>query len=291
MIKMKKTTSIFTKGFLLVTLLSLLTGTIIVVLAIGEQSMNMEKSLVRENVLLARVASKSIETGYLINQWPFEELEKIGNSKDILFLLIVKPDGRVYMANRDSMWGNKINSSFLNTGVKDIYLHNTNERVKLIVQPINIGDKQWFLCLGVSLKSVGVATNSIIVKGISVLSIILLIDVVVAFYFTKTFTDPVRKLIKSTKQISKGNLNYKVKIESNDEFGELAEAFDEMRLSLKSRNELLNSILKTFNSKFGNIAVALLRIPIKKAVKKDAKILGILPKSMMKSIKKDLKRK
>ncbi len=291
MVNMRKKKSIFIKGLLLVLILSLLTGVIIVALAIEEQNTNIEKSLVRENVLLAKVTAKSIENGYLINQWPFETLKKVSNSENILFLLIVKPNGTVYMTDKPDLWDKKINVSLLNEGVKDIYLYNTSERIKFIVQPINIGDEQWFFCLGVSLKSANAATNKIIVKGIEVLSIIILIDIIVAFYFTKIITDPLKKLAEAARQISKGNLDYKIKIKSKDEIEELANVFDKMRISLKSRNELLNSILKTFSSKFGNIAIALLRIPIKKAIEKDMKILEILPKSIIKSIKKDLRKR
>lgn len=291
---MKKRNSIFTKVFLLASILSILTAIIITGLAVKEQSDYIEKSLVRENKMLVEEAVQSIESNYLINQWPFAVLKHVSESKDVLFLLVIKPNGEIYMTDKPDMWGKKIsNMSFMKEGVKDALYNNTSERIKIITHSINIDDsgEPWSLCVGVSLKSIDIAKNKMIAKAIVVVSIILIAVTIAAFYFAQSIILPLKKLTEAAGKIARGNLNYKIKVKSKDEVGELAKALDKMRISLKSRNTLLNSILTTFSSKFGNAAIALLRMPIKKVVVKDSKILDVLPKKIAKSITKELERK
>ena len=59
-----------------------------------------------------------------------------------------------------------------------------------------------------------------------------------------------------------------------------------MRLGLKDRNQLLNSLLNTFKGKFGNLATILVRKNVQELVKKNPRIGKILPKSLGISITK-----
>lgn len=54
-----------------------------------------------------------------------------------------------------------------------------------------------------------------------------------AFYFAKTITDPLLKLVNATKDISKGDLDINLETRSNDEIGNLISAFNKMTLELK----------------------------------------------------------
>ena len=109
---------------------------------------------------------------------------------------------------------------------------------------------------------------------------------------SRSISKPIQELTKASRELKKGNLNYKVDIKSKDEIGELAGTFNQMRLKLKQReelavkdrNELLNSLLNTFKGKFGNIVTILVRKNIQELVKKNPRIKKILPKSLSKSI-------
>jgi two-component system NtrC family sensor kinase len=65
--------------------------------------------------------------------------------------------------------------------------------------------------------------------------------VVVAFisiiFLSTTVTKPVRRLMLGVKQISSGNLDYRILIRSRDELGKLAQAFNEMMTSLQHEKE------------------------------------------------------
>jgi len=126
-------------------------------------------------------------------------------------------------------------------------------------------------------------------------------SVVLGLLISNSISKPIQELTKASQELKKGNLNYEIKIKSKDEIGELAETFNEMRmklkeresLAIKDRNELLNSILNSFTGKFGNIAVILMRKNIQDLVNKNPRIMKMLPKEMVETIKKgeELKKK
>ena len=74
--------------------------------------------------------------------------------------------------------------------------------------------------------------NSLWVAGIIAVAVALLLDLLL----TRQITRPIRALITGARNISKGDLSYRVKVSSKDEFGELAESFNTMASSL-DRNE------------------------------------------------------
>jgi len=123
-------------------------------------------------------------------------------------------------------------------------------------------------------------TNLILIVG----SIALLLAVGLGLYISHSISKPIKELTKASEKLKKGNLNYKIDVKSSDEIGQLAETFNEMRLGLKDRNQLLNSILNSFKGKFGNLAVIVMRKNIQELVKKNPRIKDIIPKEMERSI-------
>jgi len=108
----------------------------------------------------------------------------------------------------------------------------------------------------------------------------------VGFFASNSIIKPVQELTKATQKMRRSNLNYKIKVKSKDEVGELAQTFEQMRLGLKDRSELLNSLTKTLNDKkLGGISAILMRRNVQELVSKNPRIYKILPKSLGKSIK------
>jgi signal transduction histidine kinase len=62
---------------------------------------------------------------------------------------------------------------------------------------------------------------------------------VLTFLFARHITKPISKLTKAATSVGAGNLDSKVKIDNNDEIGELAESFNFMTDKLKMQNEQL----------------------------------------------------
>ncbi|MCK4491723.1 MAG: HAMP domain-containing protein [Candidatus Altiarchaeales archaeon] len=233
----KKT--IVVKVLSLMILMSIIAGALILLILMSEQTRVMEDSLIEENLLLAQVAARSIEVGYLAHQWPFETLNQIGESEDILFWWIVKPDGIIYIADSAEMWGKKIDESPFDTDetvVKDVFYKKTAEEIKLIIHPLNIKEesgRQWMFYMGVSLKSIATARNEMIITSIGFFMIVIMGASLLSFYLAKSLTKPLRHLTDGVKAISGGNLDHIIKVKGEDEIGQLAIAFNEMTKDLK----------------------------------------------------------
>ncbi len=72
-----------------------------------------------------------------------------------------------------------------------------------------------------------------------ILAILLAFGIIVSIFLSKAFTAPIIKLYTGTREIIKGNLDYRVGTQASDEIGQLSRAFDEMTENLKvSREDL-----------------------------------------------------
>ena len=63
--------------------------------------------------------------------------------------------------------------------------------------------------------------------------ILVIMSIVIAFFFSRSFSKPIIKVRDGALEIAQGNLNKKVKVTSRDEVGQLAAAFNEMASKLQ----------------------------------------------------------
>ena len=82
----------------------------------------------------------------------------------------------------------------------------------------------------------------------------LLIGIFLAFFFTYTFSSPIKKLGKATQFIAQGDFDFDPKITSGDEVGELAQFFRNMAKRLKELEEL-NIDASPLTRLPGNVAI------------------------------------
>jgi methyl-accepting chemotaxis protein len=121
---------------------------------------------------------------------------------------------------------------------------------------------------------------------------IFLITLAGALFFTikamkKLVINPLEKVTFALQKLREGKSTMEIEVKSNDEIGYLADSFNKMSVGIQDRNELLNSLLRTFEGKFGKIARILVRQNIQKLIKKNPRIGKILPKSFGMSASKD----
>ena len=84
-------------------------------------------------------------------------------------------------------------------------------------------------------------------KILVILAFLLAFSILILIIFTHFFAEPLLKLKKGTERIKEGDLSHKVDIVSNDSFGELADTFNDMTVSLDEKTKRLiamqNSVL------------------------------------------------
>lgn len=73
--------------------------------------------------------------------------------------------------------------------------------------------------------------------------ICIFISVAIGFIMSKTITNPIHKLVSATEKIGLGDLNTKIKIDSNDEIGFLASSMDQMRKNINKRDAQMKLML------------------------------------------------
>lgn len=83
--------------------------------------------------------------------------------------------------------------------------------------------------------------------GMAVLSVVLLLTIL--FFITSSIIHPLKKMVFATNQIAQGDLNQKVKIDFQDEIGQLAQSFNQMTENLKKANEKLMQWGKTLEKR------------------------------------------
>ena len=79
---------------------------------------------------------------------------------------------------------------------------------------------------------------------ITVVTIIFLVGFTFAFNFPSIITDPIQKLTQAIKEIGQKNYSHRIHVNSKDEFGQLADAFNEMAERLEYfENSNLNKLI------------------------------------------------
>jgi HAMP domain-containing protein len=105
--------------------------------------------------------------------------------------------------------------------------------VKVFGASICIPDRGWTLVVEVRkkeiLNEIKKIRNYFLITGIMALLMTIIISLIIA----RNITNPIKKLSEGAGIIGKGNLDYKTNIKSNDEIGQLSEAFDKMTAELK----------------------------------------------------------
>jgi signal transduction histidine kinase len=74
-------------------------------------------------------------------------------------------------------------------------------------------------------------------------SLSVIIGAVSYYYLNRTISRPIRLLEKATNHVSKGDFDHQVPIHSRDEFGNLAQSFNEMATRLKELDELKSDFI------------------------------------------------
>ncbi|MEI6111264.1 MAG: adenylate/guanylate cyclase domain-containing protein [Cyanobium sp. ELA712] len=120
-------------------------------------------------------------------------------------------------------------------------------RGKLVLksyQPIRIGQLTWGLVAKIdkaeALQGVRRLRDALLLLGAILIPLLTLMSLALA----RSFIQPIQRLIRATKQIIAGDSAVQVKVDSEDEFGELSRSFNSMAANLQQREEALRSQLQ-----------------------------------------------
>lgn len=113
--------------------------------------------------------------------------------------------------------------------ILEVYHRDTGEEMWKMSSPVFVKGKHWgTFRIGFSMRKTEEAINSLRKRLILMMSALLLITVVLLNRVTAFMMKPLDNLHQGVARLSKGDLSYKIRLQSKDEIGDLAKAFNKM---------------------------------------------------------------
>lgn len=239
--------SIFLKIFFALFFLIVIIFSINLYLTYYYQREQLENQLIEHQQLLISHVVNEIETDYTKNQWPFESLRSLEESKNIMFWLIVEPDGKIYQSSDPMIWGKKIEGEpqLVKDQVFDSFYPETKEKIKVIVQPIKLFEPGWKFYAVISLQEIDLALRSFLTYYLFLFFYLAALSALVIALIVSAIVFPLESFTRTIQKIAETNdLSKKITIKTKDEIGILANAFNQMLASLqrleKTKTELIS---------------------------------------------------
>ncbi len=195
---------------------------------------------IHENKRLVRnIAFRIKKSVFVSNRTHAEDIladPAISENIAMTYIKIVKPDGKVYMANEKSFLGETIDSTLLvdqENVIIDYFFPQQKQYGVLVVHPVMVGNERWHVVAGFPPIQIKTTIRFLILQNLISGSFVILLGTFVSFFFAKKICDPIIKLTRAAKIISDGDLTHRVTTNAQDEVGELAKTFNDMAVKLK----------------------------------------------------------
>jgi len=181
-----------------------------------------------------------------------ESIKAVTNDLDVAYGLIVDRDNYVLVHSHDQYVQQKLDreidlKAVQSTGLELNTYYNEELKTEVIdaARPIILksGEKWGVVRFGFSkLRLDRSIRDAFQLAGLTAL-IFIFAGVIIAYILSKNITRPVETLVEQATLITGGDLDKKIDVSSKDEIKILANAFDEMRLSLKNKiNQLARKL-------------------------------------------------
>jgi len=112
-----------------------------------------------------------------------------------------------------------------------------------------IKDMDWCLLIEIDVEEVFAPLHLFLQFMLLFFLVLLVISGIVAVFIAKNITRPIVKLQRRSEEIEKGNWDFKVTVETQDEIGQFSRAFDSMTARLKTAQDELRSQKQNLGTK------------------------------------------
>ena len=149
-------------------------------------------------------------------------------------------------------------SSFNNTDVVGALLAGIYVREDLAAKAMKIDEsRKEYLQMKAQKRDI----KRIYIYIIALIALLILFSATwVGMYLTRQITVPIQKLAEGTREISAGNLDYRVEVNAGDELGMLVDSFNTMTSELKTSKSILEERKKYIETLLDNITAGVISI-------------------------------
>jgi serine phosphatase RsbU (regulator of sigma subunit) len=112
---------------------------------------------------------------------------------------------------------------------------------------LNFKGNDWAMIMSIPPQSAFKALEEIRNKILLTILPIILLSIILTLIVARLFVNPIKRLTRAVKQMREGNLNVQIRINSNDEIGNLATNFQRMSAQLKRKIEEQDEFNETLN--------------------------------------------
>lgn len=100
-----------------------------------------------------------------------------------------------------------------------------------------VPENRWLVIVGVPTAAIYGPAHDRLILTVALAACAMGVSMLVAYQFTRHFTGPINELVREAVAVGRGDLSKRVKLESGDEFGMLARAFNQMAANLQLNEE------------------------------------------------------
>ncbi|MBN2383259.1 DUF4388 domain-containing protein [bacterium] len=234
--------SISTKLSLTVSLLIVLLLTVFSGVLVFRESKKMEENLQSKGKTITRNVAMTCSVALMGNDFAFlnQVTAELIKDPDIVYAIITNKNNEIIVWNPSgakndpellellhSTRGQRMTRFFSTTFGAEIYD---------IGVPIELLDEAWGMVrLGISLEDMKKKNRDNIYMVVFLLIATVIIGIYAVFKLGRRISKPIQQLVQNASLIAQGILDRPIEVNSNDEVGVLAHAFERMRVSLKGQ--------------------------------------------------------
>ncbi|MCD6413574.1 MAG: HAMP domain-containing protein [Elusimicrobia bacterium] len=185
-------------------------------------------------------------------------LDKVSPFGDSVFYLIDPAGKKLFLKEKGKTSGRFRKASFRGVDYDYRIIALGGEKYFEVFAPLS-NFPGWRVCLAVRYKSA--FRNLIVARRLGLFFSVfsLLLAGVLAFYFSKKISQPVEEIASAAEEFASGNLGFRIKISTGDEFENLAARFNEMAEKLdnarKGVDEKMRKATRELSNAYREIAV------------------------------------
>lgn len=264
---LKPSRSIFRKTLLATVSTIILVVSFVTFYSIREETEQLKQNTISNAEHVSKFIASSVQSAFWSLNWIYVD-EMLQDTvqfmdKQLLFVIVAKGNGEVYLSSDEAYHGESVASDLLSS--EELLIENYQFPKHQIpgmalTRPVVIGNKTWWVILGLSLEPVQEASVAMVKRHLYWASLFLIVGLVFSYFFSRSISHPINKLAEAVKQVSADNLELNVDITAQDEVGVLHDSFRWMLTDLARAHKSLEDETRV-NAAIAELSEAVISMP------------------------------